>query len=36
VLDELPQYVIDQLSTEEEVETHDHELGIERGALVSY
>lgn len=35
MLDELPQYVIDQLPTEEEVEARDHESGIERGALVS-
>ena len=35
VLDELPQYVIDQLPTEDEVEARDHDAGIERGALVS-
>lgn len=35
VFDELPQYVIDQLPTEEEVEARDHESGVERGALVS-
>lgn len=35
VLDDLPQWMIDQLPTEDEVEARDHEAGVERGALVS-
>ena len=33
--DDLPQYVVDQLPTEEEVEAGDHGAGVKRGALVS-
>lgn len=34
-LDEMPQYMVDQLPTEDEVEAGDHASGVKRGALVS-